>query len=670
MARLAVSLAVASSLVCSFVLGTRTLTSLDLGYHLSYGEHALKTGELVDHDTYLYTLPPGDLSPSDRPTPGPGSWYDERGRYRFANANWLSQIAMAAVYRWSGFAGLCSLTAGLVVGLSLLLLRTSRRLELSWAVSAAALLGFGLVGYSRLNLRPELFGYFVFAAELAVLGPTVFEPKRATRLGPQAVLGLAVMQLLFVNLHSYWVLGLFVVGAIFFECSVKSIATAGGDSDSTNRETWRKAWKRSALLLFAMLSVSFFNPWTWRLAGLPFETLAYLREHQIGGVPGAHPWSYILEFQQTLHAAFPDRVSDYAVAGLMLLAGLGSAAALVGRRWAASIVLLGMSAVALSMKRNVAPAALVVIPLGFATLRSVAYRVFAERFGPGLVQGPRSVTTIVFACGIVAASTAFAVSVATNRFYLAEGHPMRFGIGVSRANLPIGAAHWLDAHLPEARVWCDMGSCSTLLFFTTPHREVPISGNTWAYPPSVMAEMREVRSLQRPLRKLVADYDADVVVVDYMHSPQLFRALARHPNWELVHVEGRHVTFGRLEGSQAEVVRARSLAALTDVAGYVARQRQLDPSLKSALLHPGVVYLNAGLGELAVETFTAIVGERPEWSAAWNYLGLGYLTRARQSRASLADTEAAMNAFRRALELDPEDEIARGNLEKLSHGGG
>ena len=44
-----------------FALGTRTLTSVDLGYHLAYGEHALTTGELVDHNPYLYTLPRLDL---------------------------------------------------------------------------------------------------------------------------------------------------------------------------------------------------------------------------------------------------------------------------------------------------------------------------------------------------------------------------------------------------------------------------------------------------------------------------------------------------------------------------------------------------------------------------------------------------------------------------------
>ena len=66
--RLFVCLAVTSVLVCLFALATRTLTSLDLGYHLAYGEHALITGQLVDHNAYLYTLPPLDLPASARPS--------------------------------------------------------------------------------------------------------------------------------------------------------------------------------------------------------------------------------------------------------------------------------------------------------------------------------------------------------------------------------------------------------------------------------------------------------------------------------------------------------------------------------------------------------------------------------------------------------------------------
>ena len=88
----AAAIAIGSAMICLGLLGFRTLVSVDLGYHLAYGEQTLDTGQFVDHNAFLYTLPPLDLEPSLRPDPGPASWYDEQGRYRFPNSNWLSQV--------------------------------------------------------------------------------------------------------------------------------------------------------------------------------------------------------------------------------------------------------------------------------------------------------------------------------------------------------------------------------------------------------------------------------------------------------------------------------------------------------------------------------------------------------------------------------------------------
>jgi len=320
-----------------------------------------------------------------------------------------------------------------------------------------------------------------------------------------------------------------------------------------------------------------------------------------------------------------------------------------------------MSAVALSMRRNVAPAALAAIPLGLAALRPYVARL-TERW-PAARRGP---ATVAVASGLAVAAAAFTFSIVTHRFYLAEDQPMRFGLGLSRANLPIGAAEFLDEHLPDARVWCDMASSSTLHFFTLPHRDVPILSNTWSYPPSVMTDIREVRSLQRPVARIVADYAADAVVLNHEGSAPLFRALSRQPTWELVHLEGSHALFARARGGHAERVRNLSLANVSETAAYVTEQREIDPSLASSLVRPGVALLSAGLGALAAETFEAVLRERPDWPEALNYLGLAYLTRApRPEGDASADLARARDSFARALELDPGNEVALGNLEKL-----
>ena len=128
----------------------------------------------------------------------------------------------------------------------------------------------------------------------------------------------------------------------------------------------------------------------------------------------------------------------------------------------------------------------------------------------------------------------------------------------------------------------------------------------------------------------------------------------------------RHALFARASGGQAERVRDASLANVSDTAAYVTKQREIDPSLASSLVRPGVALLHAGFGALAVETFEAVLRERPDWSKALRYLGLAYLTRARRPEGGAsADLARARDTFARALELDPGNEVALGNLEKL-----
>src|SRR5262245_20972382 len=151
--RWAPAAALLAALVCVTALGLRTLTTNDLGYHLAYGERFLDTGRIVDHNGFIYTLPPPDTPAGQRPAPGPGCWYDEEGRYRFPNANWLSQILMAAADRLAGIAGLCVLNMLLVGALGSLMLVTIRRLGVPASIAAAGLLLFGVVSFSRLDLR-------------------------------------------------------------------------------------------------------------------------------------------------------------------------------------------------------------------------------------------------------------------------------------------------------------------------------------------------------------------------------------------------------------------------------------------------------------------------------------------------------------------------------------
>ncbi|MHC4985853.1 MAG: hypothetical protein ACYTFO_06830, partial [Planctomycetota bacterium] len=81
-------------------LAYRPITSLDLGYHLAYGETFLQTGQIVQDDRFI--SPALTSTDTEKWELLPQSGFDEEGRYHFLNANWLSQVILALLWRLGG----------------------------------------------------------------------------------------------------------------------------------------------------------------------------------------------------------------------------------------------------------------------------------------------------------------------------------------------------------------------------------------------------------------------------------------------------------------------------------------------------------------------------------------------------------------------------------------
>ena len=197
--RILLWLPVLAAVAAGVLFGVRVLTAEDLGYHLAYGNRFLDTGSVVDHDEFLYTLPPADTPAWHRPDPGPGGWYDDQGHYRFTNASWLSQVLNAVAYRIGGVAGLNVQLVILAILLLGLIVWLMRRLEVPPLVISAAVVALVLVSYQRLTLRPELFGYIVLVAQACLLAGMWRKGRLHRPLPWAAVSGLVGLQVLFVN---------------------------------------------------------------------------------------------------------------------------------------------------------------------------------------------------------------------------------------------------------------------------------------------------------------------------------------------------------------------------------------------------------------------------------------------------------------------------------------
>ncbi len=688
------------------VLSYRTLSSLDLGYHLRYGREGI-----VDTNPWLYTLPAPGLSPSVRPQPGPGCWYDAEGRYRFANANWGTQIVMAGVERWAGPGGLCGLRVALVLTIALLGLLTLRRLGVPWAWAAMAVLLLWLTAQERITLRPELFGYALLAGELFVL----CRPRWNWATGG----ALLLLQLALVNTHSYWLLGLGLTGAFLADRALRVLwgrmrpptaprgsrrarPTADADHAAEPLPERGRALRWAGLVLLGQVVLSFANPWTWRGALLPIQTLLFLRANHVVGEGHAgqgHPWATIGEFHRPFVEAYLDRTATYAFVAVLVLFAAGILAGAMRRRWALVLVLLGVLAVSLSMRRNIAPAAIVGVPVAMGAIlgRRKDERT-AERRGhsdaargghlPDAVGGRWETTrrwgaretaeTAVAGAAILLAG-GLSWWVASNGFYFHERSPVRFGCGYAPLVMPLDTMAWLNEHVPPSRggaavrLWTDYNGSSNLSWFRwqrDPQAETNILTNTWAYPPAVMEGVLATARGAVPFAPVAGEFGVDAVAVQVdQASDGLVGRLMQDPGWALVHVGASHVLFLPAERAAA-IPGARALTEESfDAAAHARSLAQRDALPAHALMIGGMTVYRLRWFGAAAELFQEAVRRREDYAEAWILLGQSLHLRGLQrlyagQAQGRADLEEAVRALQRATALRPDDAAAGTRLRR------
>jgi len=583
-------LPVAAAWIACVLAAVRVVSSEDLGYHLAYGRHLLDAGRPLDHDANLYTLPPADLPPEARPAPGPGCWYDDQGRYRFANANWLSQGLLALVERAGGIGGLSALLVVSVAMLAGLMVAVMVRLSVPPALIAVVLMAFTLMSWARLTLRPELFGYVVLAAQAFVLAGSWRDGRLGRPLPWRSVVMLIALQGLLVNLHGYFLLGIAMTGAALF----------GG---LAQREGWHRRAGRLAVACGGQVVACFVNPWGWRLAALPLQTVAFMRDNRLSAGPSEHPWSSMGDLQRT---GFPGAGAvGVDPASLALLAGLGLAlaGALVAarrRRWDWLLLIAGMTLVAFSAQRNVA------VGMGVAMLFAAA--AVATCRAPGwwsawvASPGGRVARGGALAALLAAAAT-LGWSLVTSRLYVRLDSPIRFGTGLSTVNLPIGAARWIAQHRVTGNIWAAPTCSSTIYGFAGTAPKLNMVTNTWAYPPDVMRWLLATGGSYRPQPFAPAAEALDVSVV-VTPPGGLLRQLAADRRWVTVCVDGPFAVLVRRDGPDAALARP---AALDDreIDELIGRILAADPAPASTMAQTGRLLIDLGRPDAALAVLTA-----------------------------------------------------------------
>lgn len=195
------------------------LANADLGRHIKNGEVVVEMGFIPKTNLYSYTEP-------DHP---------------MVTHHWGSGVVYYFIHQWFGFKGLSVLNTSLyLLAFSFFFFATRRQAGWLWAV-VFSVIALPLIT-DRVEVRPEVFSYFFLGLYYYLLSEV-----KSNKLSIKFLWLLVPLQLLWVNLHIFFVMGIFLVGVFMV--------------DHLLNDERRQQLKQYISLLVAMVVVSMVSPW-------------------------------------------------------------------------------------------------------------------------------------------------------------------------------------------------------------------------------------------------------------------------------------------------------------------------------------------------------------------------------------------------------------------------
>jgi hypothetical protein len=609
------------------------LGSLDTGYHLAYGRHFLDSGQVVGRlaDPSLY---PETAVP-------------------FVNANWGSQVIMAGAEWAAGAQGLIALRIFLIAIIHTCIAIILRRQGLGWHWVAWAWLLTGITAYERFSMRPELFGYAMMLVMLVLL----VRGLRSWR----TVVALVALQLAWVNLHSYFLIGIFLTAACLLGESIVSLLVrfAVMPRSQTGRRT-----RLLALVLALQAGACLVNPRCYRGATFPLTTLGFLHgEDVMGGAAGdasSSAWSHISEFQSPFSFFGQDinARTIHAYCTLLAIAAIGLIALLLSGQFGPALVLVMFFAMSTQMRRNIAPFAFVATPLALGAI-AAAFPWSA------LDRTLRRVVRSVLLAGTIGLAGWWIVGIASGRFYYVERRITRqFGSGYSERTFQRDAVRWLAAQADlQPRLFVDYFSSSNTLPWLPAKFRLFVNTNTFAYQDDTLQAAFKLGLGQTDHRGFFQQYGINVVLLHCGPDTQMLvgNMVADDGEWAVVYFDRHSVIFVRRIMPHVPVIRANRLSE-EDLNPEEWIAALTGPAASQALALGTMVNVPMSLGwsRPASVLLAEALKLAPDYYQGWHYLGVchGNLANqaARQRRFSEAKQQylAAIDCFQQVLALQPD----------------
>ena len=480
-------------------LGFQKIRAFDYWWHLRTGALIAETGAVPRVDPYTYTVPGA----------------------RWIDVHWLHQLGLHALHGAGGHTAVVLAKVGCVAALVAILAPIGWRRERS-LVSVAALALMLLLAGDRFMPRPELPTFICLAALLALL-------DRFERRGDAWVYAIVAVQLVWVNVHGLFALGLAL-------CAIHLGAELVRPWIQPEARLRPERLRRLTAVSVLAALVSLLNPNGLDGALYPIQQLGMIGPPEDRGVFG----SLIAELIPPIGGTRRQYPLSVALFGVM---AVGSFAAMAFNwrrlRGADPLVWVAFLYLALGAQRNIALFAIAVAPIAVRN----GNQFFDAWRGRRLEPWP-----IVSAAALVVAL--LAVDVARGAFFPRLGSLREPGIGVMEVIHPVAAADWIARERPPGPIFHHMADGGYLIWRLYPDYPVMVDGRLEIFGPDTFVSLQASDSVR--FRALDAQYAFGTVLLHYgfIDFSELMRWLYLNSNWQLVFVDDVAVVFQRVPQGQ------------------------------------------------------------------------------------------------------------------------
>jgi tetratricopeptide (TPR) repeat protein len=549
LSRLLTFLVVAAALAFPFFLALEKIHEPDCFWHLATGEWILAHGQVPHTDPFSSTMP-------GKP------WMDWE---------WLFQMAIRVVYARGGFDALVVVKAALVALAALVVFDTSRRNGAQPLLAALAVLAAFVATHGRLDVQPDVLMFLFTALTLAMLEAARLGAKDSRRGHHWWLLGLPVVEVIWVNVHASFPLGLCLVGAYL----IGELARAICNPDAKSGMKFAPAIYLGVCLLVCA-AACLVNPYGWRLIG-----------HVVEQSRGAGPAGMISEWFPTRSLLVEQ--PNWALWTFWWLFWLTppalAARLLVEWRkfpWAHALVVAGMSVLALRANRFTGLYAVATIPILAGAVAAVWQRIVGRERPKNFALSPRPQSAgnlavmhaVQFAAILFVGALALFMSwaVISNRWSIHENRATRFGVGVDEQLVPLRAVDVMKKLPPELGLFNTVMSGGALIWGLYPEWRVFTDGRANSYGRAFMDQYRAALANPLEWEKWMQDRGVGVVYIQYGPEDDtvLLQHLARSSTWQLFYFDHAACIFLRRDALEKLSPQARALGTAPEQSSQAA----------------------------------------------------------------------------------------------------